>query len=125
MLKPARSYAEAVAGFRWNIPVAYNIGVDVCDRQLGDARALIYRDAHGRVSEYTFGNLKKLSNKLANVLVARGIGPGDRVGILLPQAPETAVAHIAVYKAGMVAVPLFTLFGTDALEYRLQASLRP
>jgi acetyl-CoA synthetase len=122
MLKPARNYVEAAAAFRWNVPAAYNIGVDVCDRQLGDARALIYRDPNGRVREYSFGELKKLSNKLANVLVARGIRPGDRVGILLPQAPETAVSHIAVYKAGMVAVPLFTLFGADALEYRLRAA---
>jgi len=122
MLKPARSYVEAAASFRWNIPASYNIGVDVCDRQVSDARALIFLDADGRIREYSFGTLKKLSNKLANVLVARGLRRGDRVGILLPQSPETAVAHIAVYKAGMVAVPLFTLFGSDALEYRLQAA---
>ncbi len=122
MLKRARSYAEAVTAFRWNVPASYNIGVDVCDRQAGNARALICRDAEGRLTEYSFGQLKKLSNKLANVLVARGMRRGDRVGILLPQAPETAVAHIAVYKAGMIAVPLFTLFGADALEYRLKAA---
>ncbi len=122
MLKPARNYVEAVAGFRWNIPASYNIGVDVCDRQLGGRRALICRDADGRVRAYSFGDLKQLSNRLANVLVGRGMKRGDRIGILLPQAPETAVAHIAVYKAGMIAVPLFTLFGMDALAYRLQAA---
>jgi len=122
MLTPARSYAEATASFRWNIPASYNIGVDVCDRQPSSARALISREADGRVREYSFGDLKKLSNKLANVLVTRGVSRGDRVGILLPQALETAVAHIAVYKAAMVAVPLFTLFGEDALEYRLRAA---
>ena len=122
MLKPARSYIEAASSFRWNVPASYNIGVDVCDAQRGDATALISRGADGRIVEYSFGDLKKLSNKLANVLVARGNRPGDRVGILLPQAPETAVSHIAVYKAGMIAVPLFTLFGADALEYRLRAA---
>ncbi|UCH75277.1 MAG: AMP-binding protein, partial [Rhodospirillales bacterium] len=122
MLKPARSYAEAVASFRWNVPASYNIGVDVCDRQRSDGRALVYRDPEGRVRNYSFGDLKKLSNRLANVLVARGMRRGDRIGILLPQAPETAVAHIAVYKAGMIAVPLFTLFGADALEYRIRAA---
>lgn len=122
MLKPARSYIEATSSFRWNVPASYNIGVDICDAQRGGATALICPGADGRVTEYTFGDLKKLSNKLANVLVARGNRQGDRVGILLPQAPETAVAHIAVYKAGMIAVPLFTLFGADALEYRLQAA---
>src|SRR5207342_837527 len=44
---------------------------------------------------------------------------GDRVAILLPQTPETAVAHIATYKLGAVAVPLAILFGVDALSYRL------
>ena len=54
--------------------------------------------------------------------MASGIRPGDRVAILLPQRPETAISHVAVYKAGMVAVPLFTLFGPDALEFRLADS---
>ena len=47
---------------------------------------------------------------------------GDRVGILLGQSPETAVSHVAIYKLGAVAIPLFTLFGTEALEYRLTNS---
>jgi acetyl-CoA synthetase len=59
---------------------------------------------------------------MANLLAARGVHRGDRVGILLAQGVETAFAHIACYKAGLIAVPLFTLFGEDALEYRLQAS---
>ena len=48
-----------------------------------------------------------------------GLHRGDRVGILLPQCPETALSHIALYKLGAIAVPLFTLFGPEALEYRL------
>jgi len=117
-----RSYDEVFGRFRWQIPAQYNIGVDVCDRQAADARALIYRRADGSVEEYSFGQLKKLSNKLANVFEGHGLLPGDRVGVLLPQALETAVAHIAAYKAGLVAVPLFTLFGVDALGYRLRDS---
>ena len=41
---------------------------------------------------------------------------------MLPQCPETAISHIAAYKLGAIAIPLFTLFGTDALEYRLSNS---
>jgi acetyl-CoA synthetase len=47
---------------------------------------------------------------------------GDRVAILLPQSPEVAAAHIAIYKLGGIALPLATLFGVDALSYRLQNS---
>ena len=122
MLQPARTYEDAVGKFRWRVPAAYNIGVDVCDNQQGGATALVCPHPHGKARTYTFSELKRLSNKLANVLAARGIRRGDRVGILLPQVAETAIAHIAVYKAGMIAVPLFTLFGADALEYRLKAA---
>lgn len=122
MLQTARNYQDTVDKFRWRIPASYNIGVDICDHQNASATALICPQPGGRVRTYSFGDLKRQSNKLANVLAARGIRPGDRVGILLPQAPETAIAHIAVYKSGMIAVPLFTLFGADALEYRLRAA---
>ena len=59
---------------------------------------------------------------MANALKAHGTQPGDRVGILLPQCPETLIAHIAVYKLGCIALPLLTLFGPMAIEYRLQDS---
>ncbi len=124
MLKPARTYEEARATFRWQIPERYNIAVDACDRHAADpARlALIYLDAEGRETRYTFRALRDLSNRLANALSAQGFGRGDRLGILLPQGPETALAHLAAYKLGAIAVPLFTLFGPDALAYRLANS---
>ena len=63
-----------------------------------------------------------MSNRLANVLRAHGVARGDRVGIMLPQTPEVAAAHIAIYKLGAVALPIAVLFGPDALSYRLQNS---
>ena len=124
MLKPGKTYNEVYNSFHWDIPQYYNIGVDICDKWAGqsDRLALIYEDESGRVEKYTFADLKRLSNRLANGLNASGIGPGDRFGILLPQCPETAISHIAAYKLGAIAIPLFTLFGTDALEYRLSNS---
>ncbi|MFQ6016593.1 MAG: acyl-CoA synthetase [Kiloniellaceae bacterium] len=130
MLQPGQNYQDVRAKFRWRVPERYNIGVDVCDkwaaRHPPDRLALIYKRRPGEpgpeVEHYTFRHLKRLSNKLANVLDAYGILSGDRIGILLPQAPETAIAHIAAYKLGAVAVPLFTLFGAEALEYRLSDS---
>ena len=44
------------------------------------------------------------------------------MAILLGQSPETALAHVAAYKLGAIAVPLFVLFGEEALEYRLADS---
>lgn len=124
MLDPAASYEEACRRFRWQVPERYNIGVDICDRHAdaGAGTALIHVHADGSVRDISFTELKRTSNRLANVLVGTGLARGDRVAILLPQRPETAIAHIAAHKAGMVSVPLFTLFGEDALQYRLADS---
>lgn len=119
MLIAADRYETVVDRFAWQVPARYNIGVDVADRQNPDDSAIIYRGADDSVRTYSFGDLTRLSNRFANVLNAQGLMREDRIGILLPQAPETAVAHVAAYKSGMIAVPLFTLFGEDALEYRL------
>ena len=124
MLRKGKSYEEVCRSFKWEIPAYYNIGVDICDKWAGQRYrlALIYEDEAGRVEKYTFWELKQLSNRLANGLLHAGIEKGDRIGILLSQSPETALTHIAAYKIGATAVPLFTLFGADALEYRLSNS---
>jgi len=124
MLNPGNSYEEVYRSFRWQIPDLYNIGVDICDKNANKGRrtALIYEKDTGEVEIFTFQDLKRFSNRLANAFDALGLQPGDRVGILLPQSPETAIGHIAVYKIGGIAIPLFTLFGSDALTYRLADS---
>ncbi len=124
MLKFGQNYREVYDSFRWEVPQIYNIGVDICDKWAGQRYrlALIYEDDKGQVEKYTFWDLKRLSNRLANGLKACGLNAGDRIGILLPQCPETALSHIAAYKIGAIAIPLFTLFGTDALAYRLENS---
>jgi acetyl-CoA synthetase len=124
VIKPGDTYEEVISNFCWEIPEHYNIALDICDKWADqpDRVALIYENESGQVEKYKFADLKRLSNRLANGLKANGIGPGDRFGILLPQCPETAISHIAAYKLGAIAIPLFTLFGTDALEYRLSNS---
>jgi len=124
MLGPGKTYDELCRNFRWQVPEFYNIGTDICDKHAHQPQrlALIYEKASGEVERYTFETLKRVSNQLANALAALGVTSGDRVAILLPQCPETAIAHIATYKIGGIAVPLFTLFGLDALTYRLSDS---
>ena len=113
------TYDELRAGFRWTLPERLNLGVEVCERQPRNAAAILVTDGRELTRRVTFSDLSDDSNRLANALRARGIGAGDRVGIALPQRPETAVAHIATYKLGAIAVPLSTRFGPDALAMRL------
>ena len=125
MLPVVESYERAVDEFRWPIPDRYNIGVDVCDKWAAlepERVALIEERRDGSVEELTFAQLRDVSNQTANCLRAHGLSEGDRVAVLLAQSIHTAAVHIAVYKAGAVAVPLFALFGPDALEYRLRDS---
>ncbi len=124
MLKLGETYEEVYGSFSWEIPEFYNMGVDICDKWAHQRYrlALIYENEKGQLEQYTFWDLKRLSNRLANGLKAHGLSRGDRMGIMLPQSPEAGISHIAIYKMGGIAIPLFTLFGTDALAYRLSNS---
>jgi acetyl-CoA synthetase len=122
LLPDARDYDTLYREFRWTLPATFNIGVAVCDRWAAaepDRLALVHVRADGHSDNVTYGWLRDTSNRLANALVAHGVARGDRVAILLPQSPEVAAAHIAVYKLGAVALPVASVFGIDALNYRL------
>ncbi|WP_417680688.1 acyl-CoA synthetase [Roseibium sp.] len=122
MLPEASTYEELASRFSWDIPDAFNIGTAVCDAWADrepDREALVFAEEGGEATSYSYADLKRLSNQLANLFASRGIQPGDRVGVLLPQTPETAFAHIAALKLGAITIPLFTLFGDEALSYRL------
>lgn len=122
MLPRADTYEDLCDTFEWDIPERYNIGFDVCDKWAEtdpDRTALIIADDNADISRISFKNLKKISNQTANLLKAINIVRGDRVGVLLPQSLETAASHIAIYKLAAIAVPLFVLFGPEALEHRI------
>ncbi|MGG5818012.1 acyl-CoA synthetase [Falsiroseomonas sp. HW251] len=120
LLPPGDSYDEIRQSFRWNLPARCNIAEEACDRWVGSGRtALIHLRDDGAAETITFDDLHRRACRLANVLEAHGIARGDRIGVLLPQSPEAAVAHLAAYRMGAIAVPLFLLFGEDALHYRL------
>jgi len=124
MLRPAAAYETLVRDFHWSVPERFNIGTAVCDawaRREPDRPALIQWTPGGLVT-HSYEDLRQASNRLANAMRRQGVRAGERVGLLLPQSPETLIAHIAIYKIGAIALPLAALFGVDALEYRLTDS---
>ncbi|HEU0201949.1 MAG TPA: AMP-binding protein [Burkholderiaceae bacterium] len=117
-------YDELYSTFRWYVPPVFNIA-EVCGRRWAAETsriALFIEDENGTPARFTYAALQADANRLSNALSALGVKRGDRVAIVLPQRAETAVAHLAIYQMGAIAVPLSTLFGTDALEFRLRDS---
>ena len=125
VLNRAESYEELYGDFRWDIPDRFNMGVDVCDKNAArhpNRTGLIVVESGKDTVSYTFTDLKRLTNQLANLFLANGLERGERVGILMSQSVEVAISHVAAWKMAAISIPLFTLFGEDALRFRLQNS---
>jgi acetyl-CoA synthetase len=122
-------YAALHSSFRWQVDDYFNIA-DVCCRRwaAGGAKnapkrvAIRAHQTGAATTFYTYGQLQQAADALSHVLVQLGVQRGDRVAIVMPQRFETAVAYMAVFQMGAVAMPLSMLFGPEALEYRLQDS---
>jgi acetyl-CoA synthetase len=107
-------------GFTAGAPV--NLGRAIVDRHAGGRPALSWFGKRGEARTYTFDELARLTNRFANVLRARGVGPGVRVAGFLPRIPEMLIAMIGAWKVGAIYVPIFTGFGPDAIEFRVRHS---
>ncbi|WP_297796298.1 AMP-binding protein [uncultured Marinobacter sp.] len=99
-----------------------NVCHEICDKWAADPQrvALYYEKEGGGDGTLTFAELKEKSARFANYLKSRGIGEGDRVAGLLPRSPELLVVIAGALRAGAVYQPLFTAFGSGAIEYRLE-----
>src|SRR5262245_12734985 len=70
----------------------------------------------------TWRELDGLVSRTAAGLLARGLARGDRVGLLLPNTPDFAVAYFAILRAGLVALPLNTAYTAAELGHQLDDS---
>ena len=109
----------------WPLPDRFNIADMCCDRWAKtqpDRLALIEAKDSEEARHWSYQDLFQAANQLAHYLRAQNIAEGDRIAVLLPQGPEVLIAHFAAYRIGAILLPLFTLFGPDALQYRLSDS---
>ncbi|KVO04891.1 AMP-binding protein [Burkholderia ubonensis] len=126
------AYADAVARFSLDAAAArldgdlargLNACIECCDRHVAaGGTALDWIDAGGRHHSFSFARMQALSARVAHLLVAQGVGPGDVVAGLLPRTPELVATVLGVWRAGAVYQPLFTAFGPKAIEHRLRMS---
>ncbi|MEQ9044925.1 MAG: acyl-CoA synthetase [Sneathiellaceae bacterium] len=98
-----------------------NLAHECIDRHADDPSRVAVRIAHadGTDEALTFRQLADESSRFAHMLVARGVGAGDRVAIMLEPSLPFYVSLFGAMKAGAIAVPLFTLFGPDGLRLRV------
>jgi len=124
MLTETNDYEKLCRDFRWEIPSRFNLATACCDRHADGSNrlALIYVDEDGAARRTSFDELTSTSRRFANVLKADGLARGDRVALFLSQSLELPVAHLAAFRSGLVSIPLFALFGEDALQFRLSNS---
>jgi acetyl-CoA synthetase len=125
LIDPDKSFDAARRDFVWDLPENFNIGRAVSDDWAArepDRICLQHFSPDGAHQSLSYGELAKRSNAFARGLASLGVKPGDRVALMLPQGFATAIAHVALYKMGAIAVPLALLFGVEALGHRLKAS---
>lgn len=127
-----RDYLSATANFNYQHTVdatlagslqALNACVECCDRHALPGRiALFWEGKDGSSASYTFTDLQDKAGRLANFLLAQGVGRGDKVAGLLPRNVELLITVLATWRIGAVYQPLFTAFGPKAIEHRLSSS---
>jgi acetyl-CoA synthetase len=114
----AEDVEEMLSG---DLATGLNVCVECCDRHAGGDRvALYWEGVDGSSSVHTFAEFRDDAARFANFLNSQGIGPGDRVAVMLPRIPELMVVALGVWRVGAVYMPMFTAFGPKAIEYRLE-----
>ena len=112
--------------FRIVIPEYANIAADTVTKHAtgprGKALALVYEAEDGTLERYSYAALDNQASAFAANLRNLGIGAGARVAVHTGQRPATAIAHLAVYKLGAIAVTVSELYGPDTVSHILNDS---
>jgi acetyl-CoA synthetase len=119
------SYEDFYTNFSINIPENFNFAYDVLDvlaREKGGERALVWCDEKGAEAEFTYAEMKTLSDKAANAFAAAGIGKGDPVMLVLKRRWQYWPALLGLHKLGAIAIPATHLLTTKDIVYRCEAA---
>ncbi len=119
------SYEDFKANYKVTCPDGFNFAYDVVDAWADsepEKNALLYCNDFGVRKMYTFADMKRMSNRVANFLLSLGISKGDRVLLMLKQRPEVWVCFLALHKIGAVCIPATYQLTEKDITYRVNAS---
>ncbi len=117
------SYEDFKKNFTINVPENFNFAYDIVDEWAKispDKRALVWCDDKGADRTFSFGEMKRLSDKTANALVSIGIKKGDRVLLILRRRYEFWITMMALCKIGATAIPATNQLTAKDIKYRVE-----
>ncbi len=116
-------YEKIYREFRWDTPAQFNFGDVIDSFAIDPARvALLWEDQDGNRARLTFVDIKRQSNRVANVLAGLGIRPGDPILLVLPRITLWQSAYIGALKAGAMVIPCTSMLREKDLLYRANHS---
>ena len=119
-----RDISEGPESIRWAVGSTLNLTETCLDARiadgLGDKVAIDWVGEDGSRRRWTYSDLTAEASRVASALAARGVRPGQAVGIYMPMIPEIEAALLGIARLGAVAVPLFSGFAPHAILSRLK-----
>lgn len=112
-----------VKSVSFNVPDNFNFAYDVVDETAVNEpqkRAIVYKSYEGDITEYTFSDVSRISSKIANVLINRGIKKDDKVMLIMKRRVEYWFAMTAICKIGAVAIPTSNMVSHEDITYRVK-----
>ena len=117
------SYQDFFQNFKLIVPDHFNFAYDVVDRYAAEEPervALIWCNDHDEEISITFKEMAQMANRLAHLLVAKGIGKGDTIMLVLKSRYEFWGAMIACHKIGAIVIPATHMLKQHDLVYRIE-----
>ena len=120
-----QSYTDFVENFKIQIPGNFNFAFDVVDEiasRTPEKIAMVWCNDKGEEAVFTFGQMKRQSDKAANFFLSSGIRKGDPVMLILKRRYEFWFCAMALHKIGAITIPATHLLSTKDLVYRNNAA---
>jgi acetyl-CoA synthetase len=119
------SYEDFKANYKVNLPDCFNFAYDVMDAWASaapDKTALVWCDDNDEERIFSFKEIKRLSDKAANLFAANGIRKGDVVMLMLKRRWHYWICTLALEKLGAVSIPATVQLTKKDIIYRNNAA---